>query len=239
MEAKVYHIVVQHPAQHIQRFWDYIRMDGAYHDIVICEHQADNEIAHTHVHMAIRTTVSQQTLRNKTKEYIMDLRRGNHAIMTKTQKTRLEYDWAKTCIYIIKGNRDHIKYTSLDETSIHQYIDSWIPPTVATSTMEPSAPKDPNTHWDLMQKIIKDTKSMGLWGEVLEQDGLGNMIYQPGLPTEASRMKVYDYMVQVLNENKVRTSRNELERFFMTIIRHDTIGNKLVRAGIFKNLFRE
>jgi len=52
-----------------------------------------------------------------------------------------------------------------------------------------------------------------------------------------NRKAVWNYMIKVLNENKVRTSRNELERFFVSILRHDREACDRMYENIIEKIF--
>lgn len=206
--------------------------------VLVGQHEADEDISQTHCHFMIDTNVTNQAIAKQLKSRNLS-GQGKSCIMEKTQKTREPYDRHKLCVYILKGYKTTIYDTMFSSNVIERMRSEWVQPTKETSPAKPVKDKSEKTHWDLIQEIIVESKLIpGIWGTVLEKDQFGHIIHEEGV-LAGGRATIFDIMVKVLNKNKVRTSRNELERFYVSIMRHDYHSRQLLRNSIMQNVFRE
>lgn len=227
------HIVFHREWNDISGFCDWLATKSPVYLVV--QHDADDIVKTTHCHIACEVSVSDQAIRDAYN--VRNLGgRGQVTIMSKTEKTRQMYDINKLITYIIKGNVENVKRTTLGVIEVSEHAAQWI--NMTASDAKPDKGKDKNDHFSLIQEILNETKQIpGMWTEVLSRDEFGHVIREEGL-TDEGRLKMFDYMVKKLNKNRIRTSRNELERFYVTIVRHDYHSTKDLRTSILQNVFR-
>lgn len=188
-----------------------------------------------HCHVMIEISVSVEVVRKVLTKCEL-AGRGQYAIMTKTQKTREPYDMEKLCIYILKGRLKPISRGFM-ESEIERYRTLWVEREEKVESREKknsSGEKREKTHWDLIDEIWNELCEMPVWDVRLDFDptGSGRTLNSVG------RDAAWQLMLKKLHENKVRTSRNELERFYVTLIRRDYGSSVGLKESIFKNVFR-
>jgi len=231
----VWQLVIHREITAVDFLWDYLKNHTK--GYVASQHDADTDIARTHIHVLLRDfDVTKQAL---TKFLNGNGIKGsdNFGILTVYPKTKEPYDEERLAIYILKGKADNIKYFSYEERQLTQWASQWLDHKTPAIPIE-KLKKEAN-HWELIQTILEQSRNtVGAWKTVMERDQDGTPHAVPGLTSEG-RIKIFDLMCKTLNEHKVRTSRNELERFYVTIIRHDYHSRMSLRDSILKNVFRE
>lgn len=205
---------------------------------VLCaQHDADEDIPVTHCHVMIVTPeVTDQAIAKARMKY--DIKGSGNSLMKVTEKTRDPYDEKKLATYICKGNIDNVKlYTSYTHHNLVDYVKTWIPREKwieEQKKAEKTQDKD-KTHWTLIERVWTQLESVpALWEEVLEFNNSGSMKTLNCKGRDAA----FDSLVLELNKCKVRTSRNELERFYVTLLRFDRVQVKCMKRSILENVFR-
>jgi len=204
------------------------------------EHESDEEVSRQHVHgLIVNPTISTDTMKGWLRKILGSVDRHDWAFTT-TYKNELK----EACevnmdfiTYMSKGKLEPIhSYGSLYPILCDVYRKKWVERSKRTTQKEQKIKE--KTHWDLIQEIIAASRRKpGAWTNGVERQN-GEMVTVECL-THAGRSDIFDIMCQVLNQNKVRTSRNELERFYVTIIRHDNESRENMRVSILKNVFRD
>lgn len=229
----IFHVIIRRPYSDLSGFYDWAV--SASTAVLVGEHEADKEIATTHCHFMINADITDEGIRKQINKRKLG-GRGQYAILTQTEKApRLPYDEEKLCIYILKGGKTSYHRSTFDER-VPALQEKWVHKQEDASPVGSS--KSEKTHWDLIQQIILESQKIpGVWGAVLERTEFGDVVNDQGILPEG-RGVIFDVMVRILNENKVRTSRNELERFYVSIVRHDYHSRQLLRQSIMQNVFR-
>lgn len=183
------------------------------------EEYGNNRI-HCHI-MIVNCKVTTEALRKQIKKD-PEAVRGSYAIMTQQQKSREEYNEAFLGIYILKGSETTCKETNYCEATIEEWIQKWV-----NNDPQEDKPKD-KTIWDILLTVYKEGK------KVTQLDNNGALVAE----IEPSHCN-WILMTQKLNENKIRTSRNELERAWVTLLRMGGGDNqRTLYTSIMENVFR-
>jgi len=228
----IFHVILHAYFADVSGFYDWAVSVST--SVLVGEHEADEQVKRTHCHFMINANITDEGIRQQLKKRNLG-GRGKSCIMMQTQKApRLPYDEEILSIYILKGGKTIQHHSTMDHEMIQSLQAKWVHQKEDVSP----ADKSDKTHWDLIQQIIIESKKIqGVWGAVLERGEFGEVINEEGI-TPQGRGVIFDIMVRVLNENKVRTSRNELERFYVSIVRHDYHSRQLLRQSIMQNVFR-
>jgi len=231
----IWQLVIHYEIKSLEFLWAYLQKHTE--GYLASQHDADDEIPRTHTHVMLRNVkVSKQAL---TKFLNGNDIKGsaNFGILTVYPKTKELYNEDRLGVYVLKSKLENIKYYQYHEYQLSNWASQWID---HKTPQEPVEKKEKEaSHWDLIKKILEESKKQsGSWTTVIERDQDGMPQSVPGLTTEG-RVKLFDLMCQTLNKHKVRTSRNELERFYVSIIRHDYHSRVSLRDSILKNVFRD
>jgi len=88
------------------------------------EHEADDEIANTHVHLAVEPTITKEGIRKKLIKH--SLGGQKHSIMEKVLKTHEIYEFMALAKYCIKGDKTQIRHNSLSLEETDELAKTWI-----------------------------------------------------------------------------------------------------------------
>jgi hypothetical protein len=202
---------------------------------IFAQHDADDDIKTTHCHVCLDIPTKVESVRRKLVK--LGYNRETYSVLEKTAKERLIYDFDKLATYIVKGDLkktvESFKGVSTDE--LDGYERQWVSgPSGSHNSVDSKKEKD-KTQWDIIKEVLKHAQTHG-WcqyklvpnGESFDEQLCFTDIRQP-----------FDYLVKLLNQHKIRTSRNELERIFVTILRHDPLQTSRIYRSIYQNIFRE
>ena len=243
MVPDVLHLIYRRPFEDISGLYQWIRENSR--SSLVGQHSPDeaDKVIHCHVSVvgfgksleALRKQINSRNLGG----------RGQYQTLTVTQKDKKPYDEDMLNIYILKGFKENLRSTTHDDAYVDDKVASWFPipkekpliNDIIETLQEAKKPKE-KTHWQLIEEILKASYAVhDMWQEVIEQDFEGNVVKAQGL-TFVGRRMLFHLMVKTLNANKVRTSRNELERFYVTLIRHDYHSKEDMCRSILTNVFR-
>lgn len=236
MEKVVWHLLVRKAYADVNAdFWKWLSVNTD--DVLIGEHPAsdddeDGEYGiHCHV-MIVNLKVTDKALDSCRKRY--GLQGENSRLLKVTVKTRQKYDEDKLGIYIIKGDETQAKAYSYPIERIKAWAEGWVVHPKNSSSGE-TKPKSDGTHWDVILdvwKTLQDTPD--IWEEYLDfnQKGITRTLNDTGKDV------AYNLMVDALNAKKIRTSRNELERFYVTLVRQDPRLRRQLGQSIIRSVFR-
>lgn len=207
--------------------------------MIVYEHEADPEVTSTHCHfLMINVNVSVETLKR-------EFRRQYSQYFEKTDGREL-WAWVNKkkdipdtgfITYMSKGVLSPKFVKNFSQEEVDTLRDKWVNP--ITKVVEVSAkPKKEvkekvKTHWQIMTDIRAELSKIENFK--LDVDPLtGQVVNMSSYKFDT----LYKITVKHLNKNEVRTSRNELERFIVTLIRDDVNFRDDVRDSIKKNIFR-
>lgn len=209
---------------------------GSAGDVLCCEHNPDAEEKAIHCHVVVETPITDEAIRKRIKTSGLG-GRGQYAIMLKTKKTQQPYDRKELLKYVLKGQerqtprQSELKYSKGFTTEeVSEAIEKWIPKNDDDNHDKPQEKKkNPTTHYDLIEMIYaKANKSIRI-----VRDEFGNLINEPCIENSVA---TWHLMCRTLNEHKVRTSSNELERFYVTLLRHDPLHQENLYSNLCKKL---
>lgn len=237
----VRHLVLRKNAKDIPQ--DFVSWLDAHTGMyAIVEHDPDDQenpqagmFKASHCHIPISgLDVSDESVRKALKKNSLD-GRANYSLMTKTAKTKEDYDWEKLMIYCLKGTLVPKMSKGLMQSEITRFQEKWVSTEELKKKVQSgSGKKTEKSHWDLMDEIwdeMKEKHKSELYHSMTaEQLDLEITLTEPG------RHLLWDIMIRVLNANKVRTSQNELERFWVTLIRRDSVCCSMIKGNIFRKL---
>lgn len=222
-EHVTWHLIVRKPFQELREFADWVQIHTR--AFVIGQHDADEDVNQTHCHFMINgcdTTL--EGLRKELKKTVKN-GREEYAIMTKTEKTRVPYDEWYLAVYCLKGDIIHHKLGKYTHPQVLDIVNAWV-------TYETVDPKEKiTTQYELIVSMIPKMKKNsvvihGEYGEML----LDNAV----VPCQEN----FHIMCRELNAHEVRTSRNELERIWVTLLRQHKSNQDALYTAISNNVFR-
>ena len=88
------------------------------------EHEADDEIANTHIHLAIEPNITKEGIRKKLIKH--SLGGQKHSIMEKVLKTHEKYEFMALAKYCIKGDKTQIRHNSLSLEETDELARTWV-----------------------------------------------------------------------------------------------------------------
>lgn len=199
--------------------------------MVAVEHPADDEVATTHVHVAVRGVRSKaatiakvvEALRKWLPQPLKGV--GQYVIMSRTQKTRVLYDWDKLITYMLKGNRQLLKFNTDDVTeTIDTFVSAFVHHDEEVRPV--SEKKREYTQWTLIKEVRKE----GRCEDKLLDDG---RLVSVCVPCKEN----WDMMITKLDQHRIRTNKSELERIYVSIIRADPVWSSDMYYEINRKLF--
>lgn len=224
----IYHVVVLKPYVDVSGFVLDLEKFG---NVMACQHAPDDEDKTVHCHIMCDTDKTAEAIRKRIVYHHLD-GRGQYAIMLKTKRTREIYDDYKLAIYILKGDRANLKYVKgYSDDYVETALKDWRQPVVkadVNTDKKTSNDKDTKTHYQL----IKDIYAKAPKTNRLVRDEFGNLVDEHCVENSVA---TWHLMCKVLNENHVRTSSHELERFYVTLLRQDP----LHQEDLYNNLMRK
>jgi len=243
----VLHLIYRKPYVDVSGLYQWIQENSS--SSLIGQHDADDEIKTTHCHVCVvDLRVSLEALRKQINK--RDLGgRGQYQTLTSTQKTKKSYDEEKLNEYILKGDRSNLRATTHSEEYLVQRLSAWVnhPPTETVCLLDKEddsveSQKATKTHWQIMEEVIKETEKIpGLRDTTVasQTDVFGCQVGLHNQWTIQGRDVLWKNMIYALEKYKVRTSRNELERFYITMLRSDPIVSQAIKNNILENIFRK
>jgi len=222
-EHVTWHLIVRKPFQELREFADWVQAHTR--AFVIGQHDADEEVNITHCHFMINgcdTTL--EGLRKELKKYIKDGRK-EYALMTKTEQQRLPYDEWMLAVYCLKGDIEHHKLSKYTHEQVLDIVSAWV-------TYETVDPKEKiTTQYELIKAMLPKMKHKG----VIYQGEYGEAFAENAVVPCQENFRI---MCEELNAHEVRTSRNELERIWVTLLRQHKTNQDALYTSISNSVFR-
>lgn len=217
------HLIVRKPFSELTEFCVWVKSHT--HRCVVGQHDADEEINQTHCHFMIHgLDVTKEGLRKELKKYITDGRK-EYALMEKTEVQRLPYDEWILAVYVLKGDMKHHALSSYIESQVQDIVSAWV-----VYETKPSEQKI-TTQYELIQSMLPKMKSHS----VVIQTDIGEVQFENAvIPCQEN----FHIMCKELNVHHVRTSRNELERIWVTLLRQHKSNQDALYNSISASVFR-
>lgn len=226
----IYHVVLRRGYEDISGF---VVGLGSAGDILCCEHTPDAEEKTIHCHLVVESSVTAEAIRKRIKIAGLD-GRGQYAIMEKTKKTRVPYGRNELLKYVLKGlereipRQSSLKYSKgFTEIEIEEAKMTWIPSKLTSE--EDEEKKSSKTHYSLIKEIYAEAPKTTR----LVRDEFGNLINEQCVENNVG---TWHLMCKKLNENEIRTSSHELERFYITLLRQDPLHQENLYTNLMKKM---
>jgi hypothetical protein len=191
----------------------------------IGQHDADEDINQTHCHFMINgLTTTDEGLRKELKKYITNGRK-EYGLLKVSEKARLPYDEWWLAVYVIKGDIDNHKLSSYTESQVKDIVDAWV------VYENPTPEQKITTQYELIKAMIPKMRQRS----VVVQGEYGDCILDNAV---VACQENFHIMCEMLNAHEVRTSRNELERIWVTLLRQHKSNQDALYTAISNNVFR-
>jgi len=192
---------------------------------VVGQHDADEEINQTHCHFMIHgLDVTKEGLRKELKKYITDGRK-EYALMEKTEVQRLPYDEWILAVYVLKGDMKHHVFSSYTESQVQDIVSAWVVYETKPSELKIAS------QYDIIESVMPKMKTR----DQLYQGEFGEALAEHAVIPCAENFRI---LCDALNAHKIRTSRNELERIWVTVLRQHRNNQDSLYESISRNVFR-
>lgn len=216
-----------------------LKLEECAEQILICEHQADEKVNRTHIHaMLDGVKVSAEAIRKRINKAELG-GRGNYGIFTSWKGE--PYDRDKLGTYMLKGDKALLRQTNYTDEQIISWVHAWVG-FVKREPLQPkkNAKEGVKSHWDIMQEIIAETRTMkGVWSQVNTIVSGDDGIVLDDLWVCNNKKAVWDCMIKHLAKNRIRTSKHELERWYVTMMREEKDTSQAMYSSIMKKLYSE
>jgi hypothetical protein len=225
-EHVTWHLIVRKPFQELREFADWVQVHTRM--FVVGQHDADEEVNTTHCHFMINgCDVTKEGLRKELKKYITDGRK-EYALMEKSEKARLPYDEWHLAVYVLKGDMNNHKLGKYSYEKVQDIVSAWqIYEKSETKTSEPKI----TSQYDVIESVIPKMKTR----DQLYQGEFGEALAEHAVIPCAENFRI---LCDALNAHKIRTSRNELERIWVTVLRQHRNNQDSLYESISRNVFR-
>lgn len=228
--ADVLHVVIHQVYSDVKL----LHLEDCCERILIGQHDADESISRTHCHvMLVKCSITHEAIRKRIASAGFG-GRGNYSILTTAR------DEDKLGIYILKGDRRIAQQFSYTEEQILKWVAQWIsyPPATKKNSKpnQNSESKNSQTHCEIMSAILAETRALeGIWERInrIVTDDDGRMMEEEWVCK--NRRLVFNVMLKHLAKNHVRTSKHELERFWVTMMRDEQV----TKAALYETLMKK
>lgn len=214
----------------------------------IAEHPKEGKTKHVHVHMLLSNcSLKPNTLQKKMKDLGVSPGKAHHWISTAVQKGEFagkEYTREHLLKYLLKGDPLRLKFSkNISPAEVEEAVSSWVEPVIGNDTSTKSSTQSSHekkekdkTHYQVCQEIIaKAKREHPDWFQVAITNYFAEDEDEFTLRHDYRR-KVWDLMITELNKRKIRTSINELERFYTTIMRNDYETKNFLYANYWRKI---
>jgi len=198
--------------------------------MVVYEHTADAKVTTTHCHILMinsKYATPEQYKRQLLKDITTSLT-GNGLWKWASKYGTPDMNFIT---YMTKGNLAFKYIKNITPDVVEELRCKWSEPTLQSPpTIQTKKEKEDKalSHWEIIQKIRAN----------IEARPKDRITREAGLTAKYTFDTIYLEVMKELRINKVRTSRNELERFIVTLIRDDENFQDEIKEGIKKNIFR-
>lgn len=205
--------------------------------VVVYEHEADEEVKRTHVHIALYgVDCKEEALKRDWKDRTAE-ESGNKFWSFKPLDGIPDGDEAIHAVYDDKKKLlDYIKYMTKGKYAAKFAKD--ISPDLleaAKSLWEVTPPKPPKVkkessdYWTLLSNVRDDAEKRGYYTQQLNDDC--------ELVRTIDKIKLYKLLIQHMNKNHLCMEVNQMCRLMATLCRDDPIHGEEIRKTVFRRLF--
>lgn len=204
-QPTVWQLVLKLPYQDISGLVPYLRTNCDRY--LVAEHSSDDGCKTTHCHiMLVNYRYTSTSLDKERAKYITG--RGQHALLKVQEKSREPYGEPFLGAYCLKGLDYTHKSSSYTDAEIKEFIARWVP-------LGKAKEEKPKTQWDLIQEMRSACQMSDRAIRIQHTEGVAYVSHV--CPTREN----FYVMNKILNENKIKTSIHELERWWITLLRQD------------------
>lgn len=198
----------------------------------VAQHEPDEEVDRVHCHiMLINCSQEVNTIQKKAKSIDPTVGgQGQWWISKKVQKGQYKgqlYKRIPLLKYLLKGDAARLKYSkNISPAEVEEAVSAWIPdeskdPTPQTPQKSEAKAKQTETHFEICEQILLEAKAKHPnWFKVSMVNYLDEHESEFTIYPEYYQ-NIWDLMITTLRKKKIRTSINELERFYITIMRNE------------------
>lgn len=201
--------------------------------VAIYEHPADEKVANTHIHGLLMTcSRKEDTLREK---FFKKHWKGKYQLATtyKDQDNKIQPVNEGYVTYMSKGVYDPSFVKGFTPERILELKALWIDYSqVADPVVDTTAPEKKKKESVCIYDIIVKVSKMCDQQSIVNNNGTLSVAVEPSIRT-------WYVLCEELNKARIRTSRNELERAWVTLLRLDQRNQDTLYSSIMKNIFRD
>lgn len=177
-----------------------------------CEHEADDKVKTSHVHCLLHNFDSLNRIPVEGVRTFIPKEfkgRGQYVIMEKTEVARKYYKVDELSVYMIKGEEKCVRYVkNYSPVQLEALASKWIDHSVHAES-NPDRKKE-KTHWDIILDIVADIEPSSSSIQV------GNKLLTS---KRVSYDEVWYKTLKHLNANRIKTCKNDLERWLVSVMR--------------------
>jgi len=231
-----FQVIIHQSLEVIKPFTDWCKSSGF--DYLAGQHEADATVKRQHVHISLRGNITVEGIR---KHIPKEWRgKGEYGILTKCQDTKELYDFDKLCIYIIKGQQviADTCQSSCSKEKIYEYLTAWVFVTRAplpTKDRSDGGSKEGEKPEKTQWAIIMEAREMCSKTSRIYQGQFGEAQMEGCVENSLQNFKI---LINLLNKYKIRTSINELERIYCTMLRQDQGNQEDLYQAVVKRISR-
>lgn len=206
---------------------------------IICyQHDADEEVKTTHVHLLIlKSQIQDEQLKRRFKKLYPTERKGND-LWSWEHKEYPNPD-INYITYMSKGELAPVFVKNISLATVEELRQKWVDKSPVSSVASNSKKAKDKTKefYSICERVLDIARETpGVYENKLVESEFGShslmlksVIVNPG--------KVYDILLKELKKNRIMTEVNQLTRFMTTILREDLNCGEEIKKTVFKRLF--
>lgn len=200
--------------------------------VAIYEHPADEKVANTHIHGLLMTcSRKEDTLREK---FFKKHWKGKYQLATtyKDQDDNVQPVNEGYVSYMSKGKFEPSFVKGFTTDKISELKAKWVNHTRTDPAVDSASPDKKKKESVCIFDIILKVSKMCDQQSIVNNNGTLSVAVEPSIRT-------WYVLCEELNKARIRTSRNELERAWVTLLRLDQRNQDTLYSSIMKNVFRD
>ena len=204
-------------------------------EIIVYQHDADLSVKATHCHfLMLECSIKAEQFKRLFRKLYPDISGSGNGFWKWENK-----DWPNPTIdsitYMHKAKYPYLYKNNISDKIVENLQGLAFQPKLQnaeTSATKKEKTETQMTHFELIEKLwIQLQSDDKVTRQVCTSRGeIAREIFNHSL--------AFDALNRMLNRNKIRTSRNELERFYVTLLRQDASSTKKLKDAILGNVFR-
>jgi hypothetical protein len=198
----------------------------------VAQHEADDDVPRTHCHMLIIQPIKKRNAFNEDlKKFFPGIDgRADFRLNVKTQKDKLGIS-RQGLWYLLKGDKNALKFQkNFSELEVEEALKHFDPGQAKREPI-PKTKKETKTQFEIVEEIR----------EQLQLSNTELVNYTSDVTTTQHNFKhTYDNIMNTilttLDKYKIKTGMYDIERWFITVVRVDTVYRESIKAKIFSKL---